>query len=132
MYITPSRKFIDLIHSFVIKKYGGADGVLNEGNIESAIHSPEASFGGQDLYDTDLKKCCKLFHALVSNHGYQDGNKRVGVIIFAWALQQCGISLNQVTNHFMETAALMIASGKLSVERLYEIVNNSLEIDKQN
>ena len=54
MYITPSRKFIDLIHSFVIKKYGGADGVLNEGNIESAIHSSEASFGGQDLYDTNL------------------------------------------------------------------------------
>ena len=30
MYITPSRRFIDLIHSFAIKKYGGADGVLNE------------------------------------------------------------------------------------------------------
>ena len=59
MYITPSRRFIDLIHFFVIEKYGGADGVLNEGNIESAVHSPEASFGGQDLYDTDLKKCCK-------------------------------------------------------------------------
>lgn len=130
MYITPSRRFIDLMHSFVIKKYGGADGVLNDGNIESAIHSPEASFGGQDLYDTDLKKCCKLFHALVSNHGYQDGNKRVGVIVFAWALQQSGIDISEVTNQFMETATLLIALGKLSVEKLYEIVNNSLQVDK--
>ena len=130
MYMTPSRRFIDLIHSFVIKKYGGADGVLNDSNIESAIHSPEASFSGHDLYDTNLKKCCKLFHALVSNHGYQDGNKRVGVIIFAWALQQSRIDLNKVTNHFMETTTLMIASGKLSVEKLYKIVNNSLQVDK--
>lgn len=65
-------RFIDLIHFFVIRNYGGADSVLNEGNVESAIYSPKASFGGQDLYDTKSKKCYKLFRALVSNHGYQD------------------------------------------------------------
>ena len=130
MYVTPSRKLLDLIHSFVITKYGGADGVLNDSGIESALHSPEASFDGQDLYDTDLKKCCKLFHALVSNHGYRDGNKRVGVIMFAYALNESGINIDKITNRFMEHAALMIASGELSAEKLHDIVNNSLQTDK--
>lgn len=129
MYISPSRKLVDFIHHFVIEKYGGTHGILNDANIESALHSPEASFGGVDLYDTDLKKCCKLFHALVSNHGYQDGNKRVGVIMFLYALDECNIGTTRITNHFVEHAALMIASGKLSVEQLYNIVNNSLHID---
>lgn len=129
MYISPSRQLVDFIHKFVIEKYGGADGVLNNGNIESALHSPEASFGGQDLYDTDLKKCCKLFHALVSNHGYQDGNKRVGVIMFLYALDECGIGTNNITDSFLEHAALMIASGKLTFEKLYTTLNDFLQID---
>ena len=76
-----------------------------------------------------LKKCCKLFHAIVSNHGYQDGNKRVGVIMFLYELDECHIDTSKITNQFVYHAALMIASGKLSVEKLYNVLNSALKID---
>lgn len=130
MRISVSRSLVDKIHDQLINDTGGSHGVLNSGNIDAALASPEASFEGQDFYNTDLKKCCKLFHALVSSHGYQDGNKRIGLYMFLMAMDSCHLPYQKLTKHFLEYAALMIASGKLSVENLYEIVNKDLDIDK--
>lgn len=122
-------EYVNKLHSALIHLTGGTDGVFNAGSIESAILSPEASYDGEDLYRTDLQKCCKLFHALVSNHGYQDGNKRIGVLMFLHALDDCGIDYKRVTKQFVEHAALMIASGKLPLEQLYKTLNDELKID---
>lgn len=130
MWISFGRSLVDKIHNQLINDTGGSHGVLNAGNIDAALASPESSFGGQDFYNTNLKKCCKLFHALVSSHGYQDGNKRIGLYMFLMAMDNCHLPYQQLTKHFLEYAALMIASGKLSVENLYEIVNKDLDIDK--
>ena len=130
MWISASRSLVDKIHDQLINDTGGSHGVLNSGNIDAALASPEASFGGQDFYDTNLKKCCKLFHSLVSSHGYQDGNKRIGLYMFLVAMDSFHLPYQRLTKQFLEHAALMIASGKLSVEKLYEIVNNSLQVDK--
>ena len=54
MYVTPSRELVDFIHKFVIEKYGGSDGILNEGSLESALYAPEASFAGQELLEEML------------------------------------------------------------------------------
>lgn len=130
MWISVSKSLVDKIHDQLINDTGGSHGVLNSGNIDAALASPEASFGGQDFYNTDLKKCCKLFHALVSSHGYRDGNKRIGLYMFLVAMDNCHFPYQKLTKHFLEYAALMIASGKLGVEKLYEMVNNSLQVDK--
>lgn len=130
MWISFGRSLVDKIHNQLINDTGGSHGVLNSGNIDAALASPEASFGGQDFYNTDLKKCCKLFHALVSSHGYRDGNKRIGLYMFLMAMDNCHFPYQKLTKHFLEYAALMIASGKLSVKNLYEIVNKDLDIDK--
>lgn len=130
MWISFGRSLVDRIHNQLINDTGGSYGVLNSGNIDAALASPESSFGGQDFYNTDLKKCCKLFHALVSSHGYRDGNKRIGLYMFLMAMDNCHLPYQKLTKHFLEYAALMIASGKLSVENLYEIVNKDLDTDK--
>lgn len=130
MWISFGRSLVDKIHNQLINDTGGSHGVLNSGNIDAALASPEASFGGQDFYNTDLKKCCKLFHALVSSHGYRDGNKRIGLYMFLMAMDNCHFPYQKLTKHLLEHATLMIASGKLSVENLYEVVDKNLEIDK--
>jgi death-on-curing family protein len=50
------------------------------GLLESALARPFHSAGGQDAYPSLLEKASALFHSLISNHPFQNGNKRTGVI----------------------------------------------------
>jgi death on curing protein len=74
--------FLDLddiieIHRFSIEHYGGDEGLRDLAALESAIHQPQATFGGKLLHD-DLwsQAAAYLFH-LAKNHPFVDGNKRV-------------------------------------------------------
>lgn len=129
MWIKLPRDLVDRIHDRMIDISGGSYGVLNSGNIDSALSSPLASFGGVDLYDTDLKKCCKLFHAIVSNHGYVDGNKRVGLFLFLLSLELCDINMDGITHTDAEELATSIAGGITTVDELYEIVSDLLGME---
>jgi death-on-curing protein len=57
---------------------GGTPGILDLGALESAIAQPKATFGGTDLYLTLIEKAAALCFALVQDHPFVDGNKRVG------------------------------------------------------
>jgi death-on-curing protein len=47
--------------------------------IESAINRAFATFDGKDLYTTLEAKIAAITYGLVNNHGFVDGNKRIGV-----------------------------------------------------
>lgn len=47
--------------------------------LESAVSRPFHTVFGQDAYPTILDKSVALFHSLVSNHPFHDGNKRTAV-----------------------------------------------------
>ena len=49
--------------------------------LESALEAPFQTFGGKELYPTKLEKAARLCLGLVSNHPFQDGNKRIGVYV---------------------------------------------------
>ena len=66
------------IHDEVIRLHGGDPGVHDLGLVESAIAQPQATFGGQDLNPTLPDMAAVLGFSLVSNHGFKDGNNRVG------------------------------------------------------
>lgn len=48
--------------------------------LESAVSRPFQTVFGRDAYPTILEKGVALFHSLVSNHPFHDGNKRTAVI----------------------------------------------------
>jgi death on curing protein len=48
--------------------------------VESAVHRPAASFGGDDLYQSWWLKAAALMHALLFKHAFIDGNKRVAFV----------------------------------------------------
>lgn len=126
MWINIKRATVDRIQNLLIQKTGGAPGVLNSGNIDSALNSPNASFGGQDLYPTDLHKCCKLYHALVLNHGYVDGNKRIGLFMFLVSLDNCGLATSKLDDSFLESITIQIASGQVDLDQLYSTMLEKL------
>lgn len=67
------------IHDDMVERYGGSFGIRDLGLIQSAIARPQASFGGDDLYPTIIDKAAALFHSLIFNHAFTDGNKRTSL-----------------------------------------------------
>src|SRR5215203_1825227 len=66
------------LHQRLLAVTGGASGIRVLGLLESALAQPKATFDGVDLHPTLVDKAAALGFALVANHPFVDGNKRVG------------------------------------------------------
>jgi len=77
--------WVEYIHDELLHKfwpggeYIGARGVKDRGLLESAVGRPYQTVFGQDAYPDVTDKAVALFHSLVSNHPFHDGNKRTAV-----------------------------------------------------
>lgn len=69
------------IHSRIIQVSGGIDGLRDRAGLEAAIAAPLQSFGGEDLFPTDIEKIARIGFGLASNHAFIDGNKRIGAMV---------------------------------------------------
>ena len=66
------------IHEQQIERYGGSAGLRDPAGLESAVATPQATFGGELLHTSiPAMAAAYLFH-LCQNHAFIDGNKRVG------------------------------------------------------
>ncbi len=78
--------FVEYIHDELLQQFWpasesiGALGVKNRDLLESAVGRPFQSAFGQDIYPTVIDKAAALFHSLVANHPFHDGNKRTAVV----------------------------------------------------
>ena len=106
-----------LLHQLIAQETGGGIGVRDEGLLESALESAFATFDGADLYPTKEEKAAKLGLALISNHAFIDGNKRIGMHIMLTFLELNGIRLH-CTDEDIVSAGLSIASGEMDYEGL--------------
>src|SRR5437667_693722 len=66
------------IHEQQIERYGGSSVLRDAAGLESAVATPQATFGGEFLHTSiPAMAAAYLFH-LCQNHAFIDGNKRVG------------------------------------------------------
>ncbi len=72
---------IILLHTKLIERTGGSHGVRDRGLVESANARALATFDGNDLYKTVDAKIAAITYALINNHGFIDGNKRIGITV---------------------------------------------------
>ena len=79
------------IHSRIIQVSGGIDGLRDRAGLEAAIAAPLQSFGGEDLFPTDIEKIARIGFGLASNHAFIDGNKRIGVVSSIFRKKVCGV-----------------------------------------
>ncbi|WP_163576328.1 type II toxin-antitoxin system death-on-curing family toxin [Halomonas faecis] len=56
--------------------------------LESACERPKTGLGGTDKYGTVDEKAAALFHSLVANHPFHNGNKRTALVSTVWFLDQ--------------------------------------------
>lgn len=61
--------------------------------LEAAVQRPMSSAFGEDAYPTIIDKGAALFHSLVRNHAFVDGNKRTATIALVVFLRKNGVQV---------------------------------------
>jgi death-on-curing protein len=108
-----------------LEHFGGQDGIRDITLIESAIATPRQTFAGEFLHaDLAAMAGAYLYH-LASNHGFIDGNKRVGAraaYVFL-ALNGCEVDfpLDQT-----EQLVLGVAKGEVSKDEVAAFIRRLL------
>ena len=102
---------IIILHNKLLNATGGLPGLRDRGLLESAVFSVNASFEDVEQYPTIEEKAARLAYALISNHAFSDGNKRIGVLAMLMTLKLNGASI-QYTQDELITLGLNLASGK--------------------
>ncbi len=105
------------IHESMIDEYGGSHGIRDLGLIQSALARPQATFGGEDLYGDIFDKAAALFHSLIFNHAFVDGNKRTTISTTARFLYKNGYNLSTDGNEFVDFP-LRVENKHLSLEEI--------------
>ena len=60
------------MHADQIGRYGGSQGVRDQGLLESALYRPQTGYYAADL----VEEAAALWESLAQNHPFIDGNKR--------------------------------------------------------
>lgn len=115
-----------LLQQIIIESSGGTAGVRDFGLLDSAINGAYQTFDGIDLYKSKEEKAAWLGYALVSNHAFVDGNKRIGVLVMLSFLSINGINM-KYTDQDLIDLGIGIASGEIKYEGVLNWINNHKE-----
>ena len=115
-----------IFHEKLINSSGGSHGVRDEGLIKSALSRGFATFDGVDLYPKLLDKIVATTFALVSNHGFVDGNKRIGLVVMIFLIKTNDLDIDYSIDEFIRLG-LNLASGNCSENELKIWINDHLK-----
>ncbi|MCQ4087314.1 type II toxin-antitoxin system death-on-curing family toxin [Saccharibacillus sp. JS10] len=108
-----------IYHQKIMKVTGGADGVRDQGLLESALGKAEQTFDGEELYPGLTRKVSVVTFSLIKNHRLVDGNKRIGVAVMLLLLRLNGYFIRYSQDELVQLA-LGIAEGKLNEQDIGE------------
>ena len=118
---------IILVHQKLIDQTGGSHGVRDINLVDSAVSRVFATFDGNDLYEMTDDKIAATTFGLVNNHGFIDGNKRVGIAVMLLLLKLNGYSL-QYSQKELVSMGVSIADGSMDELGIKEWINQQKKI----
>ncbi|MBQ7343907.1 MAG: type II toxin-antitoxin system death-on-curing family toxin [Clostridia bacterium] len=119
-----SEEKVLLLHKLITEETGGDPNLRDRALLESALESAFATFDGKELYPSKQQKGARLGYALISNHAFVDGNKRIGMYVMLTFLEVNGIKIRP-TNAEVARVGLTVAAGEMKYEELLDwIVEN--------
>lgn len=121
-----SQEKVLLLHQLITQETGGDPGLRDIGLLDSALESAYATFDGKDLYPSKEEKAARLGFALISNHAFVDGNKRIGMYIMLTFLEVNGIKIRP-TNAEVVRIGLSVADGSMKYEGLLAWVRETAD-----
>jgi death-on-curing protein len=114
-----SREKVLLLHQLITEETGGDPNVRDIALLESALESAFQTFDGQDLYPSKEEKGARIGYALISNHAFVDGNKRIGMYVLLTFLETNGIKIHPTVDD-VARVGLAVASGEMKDDDLLE------------
>jgi death-on-curing protein len=119
-----SRRLIETLHAETLSRFGGTEGLREEGLLESALAAPKhlARYGDPSVWRLAATYC----EGLLQNHPFSDGNKRAGLLAARAFLFKNGYRLEPEE---AETVAVIrqVAAGEIGREELAEWLETSSE-----
>ena len=118
-----SKEKVKLLHQLLWEESGGSLGVRDEALLDSALENAFAGFGDVEFYPSKEEKAARLGFALISNHAFVDGNKRIGVYVMLSFLEMNGIRL-QCEDAELVHIGLSVAAGTMKYEELLQWIRD--------
>ncbi|OFZ19758.1 MAG: hypothetical protein A2Z20_00280 [Bdellovibrionales bacterium RBG_16_40_8] len=85
-----------------LESYGGATGIRAPDLLESAVMTPQASFGGQYVHNDVYEMAAAYAFHIAENQPFVDGNKRTALasalVFLDWQIRQVSASGNYAAN----------------------------------
>ena len=116
-----SKEKVLLLHKILAEATGGMSGVRYEAMLDSALESAYAGFGDKEFYPTKEEKGARLGYALISNHAFVDGNKRIGIYVMLSFLEMNGVPV-QCSDEELVRIGLSVADGSMEYDELLQWV----------
>ncbi|MCK9240953.1 type II toxin-antitoxin system death-on-curing family toxin [Desulfocurvus sp.] len=122
-----SAEEVGSIHEFLVGKFLDSGdpisppGIKNSGMLESATARPFQSAGGREIYETCFDKAAALFHSLINNHPFHNGNKRTALISLCVFLDRYGYWLDDCSDDDLYEFTKRVAAHEISESKDREI-----------
>jgi len=109
-----------LLHELQLERYGGASGIREKSLLDSAINTPQASFGGEYVHKGLYEMAAAYAFHIAENQPFVDGNKRTAL---ASALVFLDLNLIEIDDpdELLYGAMIDIAQKKLQKSGLAKL-----------
>ena len=109
------------IHSRLLEHFGGAEGVVDLGLLDSALHRPRSGY-----YGDIAEMAAALFESLIMNHPFVDGNKRVAFFAADVFLRLNGWKLSVEGREAHSFLIGLLEDGTCDLKRLLPWIRRSM------
>lgn len=110
------------LHSRLIERFGGKDGVRDMGLLESALKRPQSGY-----YQSLSLEAAALLQSLTQNHSFIDGNKRVAFATTAIFLRMNGFRLKVDADNGEEFMIETVIKKRASIEIISSWLEKSMQ-----
>lgn len=113
------------LHFDQLRAFGGLNGIRDKGLLESAVATPQASYGGNYLHDDMFKMAAAYLYHIVKNHPFLDGNKRTGAVAAFAFMGMNGFESNFTQDQFYHLAH-GVAASNLDKEEVAQLLKDTM------
>ena len=121
-----SLEDVFLIHDEQLEAYGRIQGIRDKGLLESAVMTPQASFGGEYLHQDLFEMAAAYAFHIAENQPFLDGNKRTALVSALVFLDINGFEILDKEMRLYE-AMIAIANREMDKYDLAELLKNLSE-----
>lgn len=110
------------IHQAQINRFGGSPGIRDAGLLEAALQRPQSGY-----YSDLVEEAAAFWESLTMNHGFVDGNKRIGFAATATFLRLNGVRIKAQDMEVSEFVLGLLEAGNFRKEVLEDWLHSHIE-----